>query len=479
MRKKIKELYEHSTLVAKIRYSYLCLLVPFVLFLIFCFYNLWNNNRRYEDMINSSVMASQFSLDFQKDFDYETYLLIVGNKTLEESSLHDMLVEADGIVAGLEELTESQENLKRLTSVKKYLNNLETYIGRYEDNMEIWENDVQIVTSLVGDTISQYIYYEIRGIQESRQQYQDFFVNMIRFSIIAFALILILFLFLSYYIPLSITSPIRRLTQVTDQVAKGDLTVRSDVTGGVEAQVLSDSLNTMIDKINELLEQVKTEQIRLRKAEFELLQSQINPHFLFNSLNTISYFCREKPEKARELLLALSSYFRSMLEDTDYMVTLDTELEHVKAYTMLEEARFEKRLSIEINADPEALRSCVPNLILQPIVENAVHHGAMQREKGVGKVIVNVKREERSTRIDVIDNGPGMDYRIVQSLYGGEKVEHTGIGMMNVQQRLISLYGKSYGLQIVTSEEGTDVRMNIPDSAAGENDRLTIFRKSR
>ena len=112
MRKKIKELYEHSTLVAKIRYSYLCLLVPFVLFLIFCFYNLWNNNRRYEDMINSSVMASQFSLDFQKDFDYETYLLIVGNKTLEESSLHDMLVEADDIVAGLEELTESQEHLK-------------------------------------------------------------------------------------------------------------------------------------------------------------------------------------------------------------------------------------------------------------------------------------------------------------------------------------------------------------------------------
>lgn len=205
----------------------------------------------------------------------------------------------------------------------------------------------------------------------------------------------------------------------------------------------------------------------LRKAELRTLQSQINPHFLFNSLNTISFFCREKPEKARELLLALSSYFRSMLEDTDYMVTLDTELEHVKAYTMLEEARFEKRLSIEINADPGALESCVPNLILQPIVENAVHHGAMQREKGVGKVIVNVKREERSTRIDVIDNGPGMDYRIVQSLYGGEKVEHTGIGMMNVQQRLISIYGKSYGLQIVTSEEGTDVRMNIPDSSSG------------
>jgi len=136
----------------------------------------------------------------------------------------------------------------------------------------------------------------------------------------------------------------------------------------------------------------------------------------------------------------------------------------VKAYTMLEEARFEKRLSIEINADPEALKCCVPNLILQPIVENAVHHGAMQREKGVGKVIVNVKQEEKSTRIDVIDNGPGIDYRIIQSLYGGEKVEHTGIGMMNVQQRLIAIYGNGHGLQIVSSEEGTDVRMNIPCS---------------
>ena len=181
----------------------------------------------------------------------------------------------------------------------------------------------------------------------------------------------------------------------------------------------------------------------LRKAELRTLQSQINPHFLFNSLNTISYFCREKPEKARELLLALSSYFRNMLDDIDYMVMLDTELEHV---------------------DPEALKCCVPNLILQPIVENAVHHGAMQREKGVGKVIVNVKQEEKSTRIDVIDNGPGIDYRIIQSLYGGEKVEHTGIGMMNVQQRLIAIYGNGHGLQIVSSEEGTDVRMNIPCS---------------
>ena len=296
---------------------------------------------------------------------------------------------------------------------------------------------------------------------------RDNYSQLLLFALFIVSFSIFLLVFVNLRLSEWITAPMKKLDHAVRELEKGVESVDFNVDGPYEVEHLSHSVQSMISTMRHLMEDVLHQEEEKRRSELDVLQSQINPHFLFNSLNTISYFCREKPEKARELLLALSSYFRSMLEDTDYMVTLDTELEHVKAYTMLEEARFEKRLSIEINADPEALRSCVPNLILQPIVENAVHHGAMQREKGVGKVIVNVKREERSTRIDVIDNGPGMDYRIVQSLYGGEKVEHTGIGMMNVQQRLISLYGKSYGLQIVTSEEGTYVRMNIPDSAVG------------
>ncbi len=219
------------------------------------------------------------------------------------------------------------------------------------------------------------------------------------------------------------------------------------------------------------LAEMEAQKEALRKAEIQTLQSQINPHFLFNSLNTISYFCREKPEKARELLLALSSYFRNMLQNIDYMVTLETEIEHVKAYTMLEEARFDDRLSVEFCADEADLaRCCVPNLILQPIVENAIRHGAMKRERGIGKVTVKVRREEKYTCIDVIDNGPGMDYKIIRSLHGGEPVEHTGIGLINVQQRLISIYGKDCGLQIISGGEGTDVRMRIPNREEKEYD---------
>ena len=195
--------------------------------------------------------------------------------------------------------------------------------NKYENNIEIWENDVQIVTALMRETIFQYIYYEIKDIQKARTEYQDFFMQMIRFSIIAFALILILITFLSYYIPLSITHPIRKLSEVTDQVAKGDLTVRSDVRSGAEVSVLNDSLNTMIDKINELLEQVKTEQGRLRKAEFELLQSQINPHFLYNTLDTIVWLAEAgEQKKVVDMVGSLSDFFRTSLNQGKDMVSV-------------------------------------------------------------------------------------------------------------------------------------------------------------
>lgn len=205
----------------------------------------------------------------------------------------------------------------------------------------------------------------------------------------------------------------------------------------------------------------------LRRAEIKALQSQINPHFLFNALNTISCFCREKPEKARELLLALSSYFRNMLADIDYMVPLETELDHVRAYVMLEEARFEDRLKVKIDAKPEDCTCRVPNLILQPIVENAIRHGAMKREKG--QVKIKVQKGERDTVIDVIDNGPGIEKEVVDRLYAGDDTEcphqtdNHGIGMLNVQRRLVGLFGKSAGLQVISGESGTVVRMIIPN----------------
>lgn len=477
MREKLERIYNNSNLATKIRYSYLVLLIPFVLLLIFCLYNLWDVNRNYEDMINSTVVASEFSLDFKKDFDYETYLLIVENKTIEESNLKGMLSEANRIVRGLEELTESQENIERLNSVKKYLTNLENYVERiednlvegnkYQDNIEIWENDVQIVTSLLRESIFQYIYYEVRDIQQSHTEYQNFFVAMIRSSVIAFAFILLLIVFLSYQIPLSITRPIRRISEVTDQVAKGDLSVRSDVKSGAEISLLSDSLNTMIDKINELLEQVKTEQIRLRKAEFELLQSQINPHFLYNTLDAIVWLAESgEQEKVVSMVGSLSEFFRTSLNQGRDIIPIREELQHVRSYLEIQQVRYQDILQYEIHVPEELEKYLIPKITIQPLVENALYHGIKNR-RGPGKIVITGRKEEDCFLLQIEDNGIGITGERLQQVNEGIRRKiPTGkgiYGLYNVNERIRLNFGEKFGISIEsTYGERTIVSVILP-----------------
>ncbi|WWR15946.1 sensor histidine kinase [Lachnospiraceae bacterium JLR.KK008] len=477
MRERMKRLYDDSTLATKIRYSYLMLLVPIVLFLIFCFYNLWSSNRKYEDMINSTVMASEFSQEFKKDFDYEAYLLIVENKSIAESKLGDMLSEARRVVTGLEELTDPREKNARLNSMKKYLENLETYVdrieqnllegNRYEDNIEIWENDIQIVTTLMQETISQYIYYEVRGIQESRIEYQNFFMDMIRSSVIAFTGIALLLLFLSYSIPLSITRPIKEIGRVTDQVAKGDLTVRSNVKNGAEVSRLSDSLNAMIDKINELLEQVKEEQIRLRKAEFERLQSQINPHFLYNTLDAIIWLAEAgEQKKVVSMVGSLSEFFRTSLNRGKDIISIREELQHVRSYLEIQQMRYQDILRYEINVPRELEKYLIPKITIQPLVENALYHG-IKNKRGTGMITVSGRKENDYFLIQIGDNGIGIDeMRLEQVREGIKNKVLTGkdmYGLYNVHERIRLNFGEKYGISIESVYgESTIVNICLP-----------------
>lgn len=207
------------------------------------------------------------------------------------------------------------------------------------------------------------------------------------------------------------------------------------------------------------LAQVEKQKKLRQRAEYQALQSQINPHFLFNSLNTITCFCREKPERARELLVALSVYFRKTLNSSNaYMTSVDEELAQVKAYLMLEEARFEERLKINIDF-PEQVTRKVPTLILQPIVENAVKHGAMRRK--IGEVNITGKWQEKDFLISVKDNGYGIPETVLKSFYSRQA--NGKYGLLNVDSRLRNIYGENYGLDIVTGENGTEVIMRIPE----------------
>jgi two-component system sensor histidine kinase YesM len=453
------------------------LLIPFILLLGFLLYNLWVVNRSYEGMINSSVAASEFSLDFKKDFDYETYLLIVGNKSIHESKLDDMLDEANRIVTRLEELTNSRENTSRLNSVKKYLKNLGIYKERieqnlmegnkYEENLEIWENDVQIVTDLLQDTIFQYIYYEISDLQHLSTEYRNIFVGTVRFIIIAFACICTLLLILSYYIPLSITRPIRKLSEVTDQVAKGDLSVRFDARSGVEVNRLSDSLNTMIDKINELLAQVTKEQVRLRKAEFELLQMQINPHFLYNTLDTIIWLAEAgKQKEVVDMVGSLSEFFRTSLNQGKDIIPIREELQHVKSYLEIQQVRYQDILEYEIHMPEELEKYLIPKITIQPIVENALYHG-IKNKRGLGHILINGRREKNHFVIQIEDNGIGIsEERLAQVR---DKIQYRSpagndiYGLYNVNERIHLNFGEKFGISIESDYgDGTVVSILLP-----------------
>ena len=477
MRKRWIEFYNRSTLATKIRFSYLVLLVPIFSILFFSIYNLWSSNQRYEDMINSTLVASEFSLDFKKDFDYEIYLVIVGNKTLKESDVDTMLRHAKNVVKGLENITESQDNRDRLQDIRKYLDSLQVYVARidenmaegnlYEENMEIWENDVQIVTTLVRDEISQYTYYEIQGIQKSKDDYQKFYTWMLRFCLIALVGVVVAVGIMSYLIPLSITRPFKELSQVTDEIAKGNLSVRANVNTGVEATALSNSMNTMIDKINELLEQVTTEQIRLRKAEFELLQAQINPHFLYNTLDAIIWLAEAGEQKrVVGMVRNLSDFFRTSLNQGKDINSIKEEMLHVKSYLEIQHVRYQDILSYDIEVPESLYIYSIPKITIQPLVENALYHG-IKNKRGMGHISIRGQAGEKDFTITVTDDGIGIDEtRLRQVQSGIQNKVLTGkdfYGLYNVCERIRLNFGEEYGIFIESVYgEGTSVRVILP-----------------
>ena len=197
------------------------------------------------------------------------------------------------------------------------------------------------------------------------------------------------------------------------------------------------------------------------EAELLALRSQINPHFFFNSLNTIRHLVRVDQTAARGLLLDLSTIFQRVLRAGDF-VSLAEELEHVEAYLSLEKARLEERLQVNIVVPASSyLETPVPTLTLQPLVENAVIHGLAPRRDG-GTLTLKVEPQQAQLHISIIDNGVGMSPNRLGEVLGSDR-RSGSIGLRNVDQRLRSLYGEAYGLDIQTApDEGTTVLLRIP-----------------
>ena len=203
----------------------------------------------------------------------------------------------------------------------------------------------------------------------------------------------------------------------------------------------------------------------LLAARIEALASQINPHFLFNTLTSISSLIRSDPETARTLIVKLSGLLRRLLRSRDHFVTLREELEAIDEYLGIESVRFGSKLAIEKDISPDVLDVVVPSMILQPLVENSIKHG-LARKVGQGKILIRSHRHAGHAIIEVVDDGLGMPEE------GLEYAMRGGIGLRNVNERLQVIYGKNYQLKVDSGPgQGTCARVEIPELLV--QDRVT------
>jgi two-component system, LytTR family, sensor histidine kinase LytS len=207
------------------------------------------------------------------------------------------------------------------------------------------------------------------------------------------------------------------------------------------------------------LSEVAGSALAAASAELKALQAEIEPHFLFNCLNTIASFIRTDPDRARELILAFADYCRWTLSRPGEFVTLEEELRHVRSYLALEEARFGPQLHVAIDATPEALAVRLPPFLVQPLVENAIKHGKTDRPL---RLLVRARVRRGRLRVTVRDNGRGIAREALERLFepGVGSADGAGLGLANVHRRLTAFYGE--GVRLKSGAFGTVVRLQVP-----------------
>lgn len=293
------------------------------------------------------------------------------------------------------------------------------------------------------------------------------------FIIFMIALILFILALINSYISSRITNPIKELEKSVGILEEGNLDTPVYMGGSYEIRHLGKSIGDMAAQIRLLMKDIVTEHEAKRKQEFDTLQSQINPHFLYNTLDIIVWMIEnEQKAEAVKAVTALARFFRISLSKGKSIITVRDELEHVRNYLMIQHMRFKNKFTYKIETGEDVLDLASLKLMLQPLVENAVYHG-MEFMDGDGEILLRVWKEEEELYFSVVDNGLGMTEKQVDNLFTGashvESSRGSGIGVKNVNERIKLYFGEKYGLSIESEpDEGTTVKIHLPVMPYGE-----------
>ena len=284
--------------------------------------------------------------------------------------------------------------------------------------------------------------------------------------ILAVAITLIVTLLLLNRILTGVVKPLKKLEKYMVQVNPDNMDQRMEILTDDEIGHLSMKFNQMMDRIRNLKEQVIEEQEDKRKYELQALQAQINPHFLYNTLDSIIWMAETNDSNIVAMTEALAKLFRISLNKGNEEISLERELEHVKNYLIIQSMRYADKFTYEISAEPGVERCRTIKLILQPIVENCIYHG-IKKKRGSGHISIRAFQQEKNLIIKVSDDGCGMTEEIRSKILSDEiepeNISGSGIGVRNVNERIQLRFGKEYGIFYESEEgKGTTVTYVLP-----------------
>ncbi len=340
-------------------------------------------------------------------------------------------------------------------------NNLQA--ASYEDgsHKEVFEGKTRIVTV---DTIS-YTGWKLVNVIPTSNSYLG--MKDIRyFAAMVVSITLLAMLLLNRLVARRVTKPIVKLNNSIRDIEMGKVNPSIYIGGPSEIEHLGRTLRSSYDQINQLMKDMVASQEEKRKSELDALQSQINPHFLYNTLDSIVWMIEgEKYNDAVFMITQLASLFRVSLSSGKTIIPIEDEMRHAGNYMNIQKVRFKDAFSIEFDIDEKIKNYCTVKLIVQPILENAVYYGVKDMEDGEIKV-KGYMGEDGDIYITVSDNGFGMNEEQLEFLLTDDtrvRKHGSGVGLINVQRRIQLRFGQQYGLNIQSEpDEGTIVTIHLP-----------------
>lgn len=459
-------------------------MLPFLCVAAYLLYALLSYGNAYDRVVRNMTMANSYNLSFKEEMDENLYKIVVSGTTFDEipgsDSLEDpyeLLDELQGDFRELESITTDvtsrrwlQNLLRNIDTLRERVDDIRLNLqesGHYDENIEMLDNNIYILTELIQDDIQYYIYYQTQSMEMMRASLNQQVFTFIVCMILLLAALTAFVAIIETRISRSISGPILGLSQVTHEIAQGDFSVRADEKGDRELGALAASVNNMAEHLSVMVMQIREDERKMRKAELRLLQEQINPHFLYNTLDAIVWMIEDgKSEQAENMVVSLSTFFRTVLSRGREFISIREEVQHIRSYLEIQKARYQDILSYEIQVAPELYPYETLKMTLQPLVENALYHGVKNKRSG-GLIRISGERDGKLIRFKVEDDGIGMNAEALAHLQ--EEIRRpcketdTGFGMANVNERIRMNFGADYGLMIESEEgKGTRVWVTIP-----------------